>query len=265
MQNASGRKTLHIAPGDSAGGSLRHALASAGRDEGVLAFRDDLSCGPIAAEEPALREDWWSFEEEGLIGDSLIAFWAAVEATSDRLVVWFSRHSAREFAFFLSWCERMGDRPYEVIDVTGRCLPYLDPDGCSRITPPLKAVGVTPTEALPALFGTERALTSQERGEFRAAWRNLKSEDAHFRVVTDEGLVSAPDDHFDECLLGCASTDWQRMARVVGNGLYRTSEQFHQVGDMMLHERLIALIERGGLVADGDPVDMRTCRVRLPG
>lgn len=39
-------RTLHIAPGDSAAGSLRQALRIAGRDDELLAFRDDLSCGP---------------------------------------------------------------------------------------------------------------------------------------------------------------------------------------------------------------------------
>jgi hypothetical protein len=36
-------RTLHIAPGDSAGGSLRQAIQIAGQDDEVLAFRDDLS------------------------------------------------------------------------------------------------------------------------------------------------------------------------------------------------------------------------------
>jgi hypothetical protein len=39
---------------------------------------------------------------------------------------------------------------------------------------------------------------------------------------------------------------------------------YQQVGDVMLLVRLVALVAAGRLVADGDPWDMRTCRVWLP-
>jgi len=37
-----------------------------------------------------------------------------------------------------------------------------------------------------------------------------------------------------------------------------------QVGGTILQARLVALVEEGELLADGDPWDMKTCRVRLP-
>jgi hypothetical protein len=40
---------------------------------------------------------------------------------------------------------------------------------------------------------------------------------------------------------------------------------YMQVGDMMLLARVVALVGEGKLLADGDPWDMRSCRVRLPG
>jgi hypothetical protein len=43
------------------------------------------------------------------------------------------------------------------------------------------------------------------------------------------------------------------------------SEPYMQVGDMMLLVRVVALVSEGKLLADGDPWDMRSCRVRLPG
>jgi hypothetical protein len=42
------------------------------------------------------------------------------------------------------------------------------------------------------------------------------------------------------------------------------SAPYMQVGDIMLLARLAALVEEGKLLADGDPWDMRACRVRLP-
>ena len=264
MPDAPARRTLHIAPGDSAGGSLRQALISAGLDDGVLAFRDDLSCGPIAPDDPASRANWWGYEETGLVRDAFVSFWDAVDTMSDRLVVWYARHSALELAFFLSWSNRLGDRPYEVIDVTGRRLPYRDRDRRSKTTPPLVAVGITPTDALHKLFGTERTPTSDERHASRDMWRRLKSENAPFRIVTEAGLVSAPEDHFDADLLDCAGPEWQKMARVVGECMSRNWEPFIQVGDRMLHDRIIALVEDGRLIADGDPTDMRACLIRSP-
>lgn len=41
-------------------------------------------------------------------------------------------------------------------------------------------------------------------------------------------------------------------------------EPYIQVGDTILLARLVALVEEGKLLADGDPWDMRACRVRLP-
>ncbi|MES1151302.1 MAG: DUF1835 domain-containing protein, partial [Dongia sp.] len=95
-----------MAPGDSAGGSLRTAIRNAGCDDEVLAFRDDLSCGPIDPDSPSVRAAWWAqFYDEMDVYLAGNGFWERVAATEDRLVVWFSRHSASEFAFFLSWVD----------------------------------------------------------------------------------------------------------------------------------------------------------------
>jgi hypothetical protein len=117
-------RTVHIAPGDSASGSLRRAIQDAGRDDEVLSWLDDLSCGPMASDDPAERAKWWApFHSDRDIEADLKAFWDRVAATDDRLVVWFGRHRASELAFFLAWADRLGDRPYEYIDVAGLRFP----------------------------------------------------------------------------------------------------------------------------------------------
>ena len=55
-----------------------------------------------------------------------------------------------------------------------------------------------------------------------------------------------------------------QIARVVGATMAYSSEPYYQVGDLMLLTRVVALVEEGKLLADGDPWNMRTCRVRLP-
>jgi hypothetical protein len=89
-------------------------------------------------------------------------------------------------------------------------------------------------------------------------------ENAPFRVVAPTGLVSAPVDHFDPLLIERATPEWRKIARVVGDTM-GNNFAYMQVGDMMLLARVVALVGEGKLLADGDPWDMRSCRVRLPG
>jgi len=257
--------TLHIAPGHSAGGSLRQAIRDAGRDDEVLFFRDDLSCGPIDSDEIAARVAWW----EQFHGDweteaaPLKAFWERVAMTDDRLVVWFGRHSALELAFFLAWADRLEGRPYNIIDVTGLRLPSNRPDEPQGLSRPTQAVSIMPPYQLASLFGSERQVAAQETEEARRQWRRMKAENAPFRVVTPAGLVSAPVDYFDSLLMERAATEWRKLARVIGDTMAFNLEPYMQTGDVMLLARAIALIDEGKLLAEGDPWDMHSCRVRL--
>src|SRR3569832_46102 len=123
---------LHLVPTDSAGGSMKRALLDAGVDDAVLAMPDDLSCGPIAAGDVAERVVWWAqFYEETEAEEKLSAFWDTLAKTPDRPIVWFSRSSANELAFFHVCTERLGDRAWSVMDVAGKTrTPYVR--SCSR-------------------------------------------------------------------------------------------------------------------------------------
>src|SRR5260370_37616985 len=106
-------KTLHIAPGDSAGGSLTRAIRDAGQDDEVLPFRDDLSCGPIDSDEPSARAIWWNrFYEASEVEAALAEFWERVTTADDRLVVCCCRHSAPEPSVFPALAARLRARPY---------------------------------------------------------------------------------------------------------------------------------------------------------
>jgi hypothetical protein len=246
-------RTLHIAPGDSAGGSLAKALRDAGRDEEVLRSIDDLSCGPIDSDDPSARTRWWSqFHSDAEEKDLLAKFWNRVATADERLVVWFGRHSAQELAFFLALADRLGDRPYDIVDVTN--LPGLP-----------RRVALLQGDRLSAQLGSARPVTAQEREEARAQWQRLRRESAPFRVVSPAGLVSAPIDYFDPWLMARATPDWQRSISLVMETIGHNAEPYYQVGDVMLLTRIVALVEAGKLLADGDPWDMRSCRLRLPG
>ncbi|HLM15584.1 MAG TPA: DUF3658 domain-containing protein [Reyranella sp.] len=256
-------KVLHVAPGDSAGGSLREALRLAGRQQDVLTFTDDLSHGPIAWGTSRERAAWWAHVHEARLEDDLEAFWLRLDAASRRLVVWFGRHSASELAFFLALADRLGGRPYDVVDVTDLQWTFTRPDGTSAVTPPAGAVGMVPTNQLVAQLETARPISPEDRDAGRL-WQHLRSQNAPFRVVTPTGLASAPIDHFDASILEQAARDWRSSAYVIGSTMAHNCDPYMQVGDVMLLARLVALVEEGKLLADGDPWDMRACRVRLP-
>jgi len=260
-------KTLHIAPGDSAGGSLIRAIRDAGRDDEVLPFRDDLSCGPIDSDDPSARTSWWSqfYDEPELLEDSLRSFWSRATGFEGRLVLWFGRHSARELAFSLAWADRIGERPYEIVDVSGLRLPIRHREGGPVLGRPAQAVSIVPSIGLRSLLGTERSITAQGQEESASEWRRLRSENAPFRIVTEAGLVSTSIDYFDPWLLAHATSDWQRIARVVGDAFGHNSEPYVQVYDLMLLARVVALVKEGKLLADGDPGDMLSCHIRRPG
>jgi hypothetical protein len=257
---------LHIAPTDSAGGSLTRALRDAGRDDMVLAFRDSLNCGPIDPGDPAQRAAWWAgYYDDFVIEASLRAFWDRAEDAEERPLVWFGRHSASELAFFLNWADRMGDRPYDILDVTGREFPASHPRPGSPPTWRAKSVSILNADNLRSLLGSERPVSAEEVAEVRRRWRGLQSENAPFRIVTETGLASAPIDHFDLQLLEQAGPEWRKVALVVGMTMGHSSEPYYQTGDLMLLARLVALVEAGKLEADGNPWEMQACRVRLLG
>lgn len=245
---------------------MKQAVRRAGHDDEVVPFLDDLSCGPIDPRTPAARAQWWSssYDSEEVAATDT-RFWDRVTKTDDQLIVWFGRHSAQELAFFLTWVDRLGDRPYGVIDVTGKQWPYTRKDGTAAMSPPARAVGLIQPWDLQTLLGSERPLSSAEKEEAQARWQKLRRENAHFRVVTPAGLTSAPADYFDPLIIECTTNEWQRANRVVGEAMGRSWEPYLQVGNVMLHQRVIALVGEGKLLAEGDPRDMLGARVRLPG
>ncbi|MDK4722772.1 DUF3658 domain-containing protein [Rhizobium sp. CNPSo 3968] len=53
---------------------------------------------------------------------------------------------------------------------------------------------------------------------------------------------------------------YRNQARIIGETMGSISEPYYQVGDIMLHARLMALIDEGKLIAEGDPWNIQTCQ-----
>jgi hypothetical protein len=131
------------------------------------------------------------------------------------------------------------------------------------MTKPAMAVSQLGPTSLASMLGSERELTNEEQDHARQLWQQLKQENAPFRVVSEGGLISVPETFFDQSLMDLANKNWQKIARLIGDALRKNSEPYNQVGDRMLQARVAALVDEGKLLAEGDPWNMRNCRIRL--
>src|ERR1700722_11807961 len=113
--------TLHVAPGMSAAGSMRMAVKMDGRDDEVIGLPDSLSFGPIDYVDPKTRSAWvgdvLGYDWHDVVEESE-QFWNRVLTTGKSRVLWFSRRSATEYTTFLEGVWRLGDAPYNVVDIT---------------------------------------------------------------------------------------------------------------------------------------------------
>ena len=264
-------RRLYVLFGDSGAGSLRQALAKAGRGDAVVCFQDFFEFGPINPPDPMARAKWVD-EVLGVTG------WEGVAAQTEaamtecaasevRLIAWVSRRDAHWYSGFLEWLSRIGDASCALLDVTDLTVAGRVRDGKS--SPPSLAISpsnLAPDQIIEAgLLEGATPLTSAARDEYRTIWGVLRTENAPLRIVSADGLVSAPITFFDSAVLSSATSAWRKMARVLGEALVQSWEgDLHPVGDLVLTARIRALAEAGRLEWRGDLFDMRNCEIRLP-
>ena len=258
---------VHVMPGDSAGGSLLKALRNARRDETIISFPDNLSYGPIDADDGNApgRWEWWTWEFLGsreAHARDLRGFWHRVMTTEGRLVLWWGR-SPREWSLFLAFAARLLERPYEAIEVTGTQHEFVNWNGTRSLSEPAEDVSTMRDEGLELLFDKQVPVSARQRQQAAAKWLHLRRENAPFRLVSDEGPVSAPVDFFDAFILERMRTEWRKLPSV----LWDVCSHQHinnRMSDGMIHMRLAVMVEDGRVLADRLPLDVRHSRVRLP-
>lgn len=109
-----------------------------------------------------------------------------------------------------------------------------------------------------ALWSLAKAPDPADLASWAALWSKLRAENAPLRILTDDGLVSAPLNHFDADLLSHVGSEWTRANRVVGETLAALQSQqvgggaVSQCSDLVLFARLRALVEQGALDSQGD-------------
>jgi hypothetical protein len=115
------------------------------------------------------------------------------------------------------------------------------------------------------LLDRTETLTSILRAQYRELWERLRAENAPLRVLSEGELVSAPLSFFDALLLSCATPEWQKAARVIGEALWESSTaSVLQTGDLVLCARARALADTGRLESRGDLFNIQNSELRLP-
>jgi hypothetical protein len=115
----------------------------------------------------------------------------------------------------------MGERPFQVIDGTGLELT----DKAQRKWVP-RSLGVISAEKMieAGLIGRARPPATDAIETYRRLWGRLRAQNAPLRVVSPEGLISAPLAYFDPWLFRLATSEWKKGARLVGEAMAEISE-----------------------------------------
>jgi hypothetical protein len=243
------------------------ALRDAGREEHVTCHLDNLALGPINPPDPQSRSNWFDRElgwtDSEWVWASTETFWKEALQEAVRKVAWLSRASSPEYTGFLEWLWRLDGSPCEVVDLTDMTVLHRRKDGTP--TGPMRALSLAlmRPEMIIGNQLVDRAepLTQTAREHHHTIWQQLRAENAPLRVVTADGLRSAPITFFDPLLLSCATAEWQRAARVVGEAMGK--DEFLQAGDLILATRVLDLVELGLLEGRGNLMNIREGEVRL--
>jgi hypothetical protein len=161
---------------------------------------------------------------------------------------------------------------FDVVDVTEVKIAHQQ-KGESKLSLPLV---ISPSLIAPQQFLQsgllDRAvrLNKKECKRYVKLWRRLREQNAPLRITDGAKLTSAPIDYFDGLILSCATGDWVRFYRLVGEvlGALFESDLYQGGGDALLVSRILALVQSGRLEVRGDTKNVRTrreCEIRLAG
>lgn len=248
---------LHVTFTHSAAGSLKFAFDKLNLVEKVVAHVDDLSIGPIAPGDAAQRAEW---EETELGGGNVITnancdelFWTSVTNWPGRLVVWMSSRCGLELCGFHALVSKVPNASIDVIDVAD--VPFRKDNG-----DPAPGVGQSFSIVSDAriiehkLIERATPLDDVSRASIRARWTRLGEEAAALRVLTEQGLVSAPISYFDDRIRARITHVWQSCARVVGDTMGTVwsgrLQEFHS--DTFMFCRILHLLDEGEFEGHND-------------
>ncbi|MBI2389521.1 MAG: DUF1835 domain-containing protein [Deltaproteobacteria bacterium] len=218
---SSTRKFVHLTSGEAAAEVISETLKLLGRDEPVLAMRDDYAEGPLrdADDGAASRVEWWTkLRGAPLEPDEARRFddadlWAQVRAGDEDVLLWHGPH-AMERIFALRACWRLRDQPERVHEVA------VMASGASwgGVERPAFYDAITVADAQEAAAAWNRRAKVVDVDDRARRWEELRAREGEWiRVLDGEAIVHLPVTAFDEELLVvCKNGDWTNARRVLG-------------------------------------------------
>lgn len=262
---------VHIAFGDSAGGSLRQALRGF-PGEMVVTLNDDLMFGPLseagAAGGLSRRVAWWRERVSELDRDEAVEYllqaafaWRDWPARLRGLpvVVWASDSAAEQTGLRRLLAALPEDADVSLVNAA---------DLLRRRVKEIvyQSTGEIVSEKLAPLLSEAKPLLPEEREAYAADWRRLVAEGGVLRVWEGGKLRTVPEDYFDEAILkaarklAAANGTYVKAARLIGEVIGHSEQK---VDDGFIEYRVRKLIARGLFTYTGELKAMRYYSVSL--
>lgn len=255
---------IHVVYGDSAGGTLRHALAQAGRSDQIVVLRDDLAIGPLAGidDDAQARARFW--QRVAPHGD--IDFALEMQRVLDKLhmlqgevadvVIWHGPCAADQL-LLRRVVSHMRQTPHRIHEVAMDVRELV-----GTVTNALASVAMYPPERLsPHCFGMT-PVASARISQLCDEWQQCVEANAEMRQWKNDALVSAPYRMADEVILQRTPPEWTRASRVVGDVLCAIDGVL--ASDGFIFWRCLELVDAGELALQGHAALMRSCELRRP-
>jgi Protein of unknown function/Domain of unknown function (DUF1835) len=255
---------LHVTFGRSACGGLMLALTELGRTEPVTYLFDDFSIGPLDVDLET-RAAWFEdmavlWRNSELAEHNAEIFASIIEA--DAVTVWMSRLNAYERSGFLEIVRRRHG-PIYVVDIAdhdmrnGVALQDRSASLMFGFTGPTRIIEKN-------LHVSAVALDDVARASVLAQWKRVAAENADLRMVESDRLHSVPISYFDEYITSFVRDEWTSHSVVVGAAQANGVQEGKWMNDMLVWDRLIALIESSVLEGEmcGELWDVRASKVR---
>jgi hypothetical protein len=260
--------TLHLTNGDSAADSLRAALQQAGRNERVLALRDDLAVGPLRGidDTPEVRAGFWQRVMEGEAHDDarrdgarrdfLGEFTAQdkmleeVAEADPQVVVWHGESCAdqltlRRVCYHLrNTPQRLNEVRLSIRDLTdANAAAHLRADGAT-------SVGMFAPDALLARLPDAAPISVLRISRLALEWQEVKQANGETRRWRDNTFTSGTFADLDALILEHATESWRPAGRIAAELM--VAELGFLVSDSLVLWRFRELAASGRVSLRGD-------------
>lgn len=238
-------KDLHIVDGDSAAGSLRHAVVTGQMSGEVFALNDWLSVGPLesAAERNAFLRTVFLppppivGESDDLEpGDDLFARWAALKVRFEvpgRAILWTSGNASDHVLLRMA-CHMLQATRATLWQVS---VPAFG-DG-------FESVAAHPPAALARFAPSARVLSASTVAELAREFIAIAAHPEPVRHLNTDGTLRYRSINLhDSLLLACCPYQWTPANYVAGNAMSRCDRR-NALSDHFFAARLRALIQNG--------------------